>query len=126
MKRDNSIAAQSDQMLELCKALWKDYQARNVDYESLQIENYTRKFEVIKFPKALIAPILLKRTEPNIDDAKSLRVEINMYARKQRHFNSDEFKAEREADKLEEKEAIAILKKKGYRVMKRTIVYIDL
>ena len=126
MKKDNYTPAQSDQMLELCKALWKDYQARNVDYESLQIESYTRKFEVIKFPKALIAPILLKRTEPTIDDAKSLRVEINMYARKQRHFNSDEFKAEREADKLEEKEAIAILKKKGYRVMKRTIAYIDL
>jgi hypothetical protein len=126
MKRDNSIPVQSDQMLELCKELWKDYQTRIVDYESLQIESYTRKFEVTKFPKALIAPILLKRTEPISDDAKSLRVEINKYARKQRHFNSDEFKAEREADKLEEKEAIAILKKKGYRVMKRTIAYIDL
>jgi hypothetical protein len=75
MKRDNSIPVQSDQMLELCKELWKDYQTRIVDYESLQIESYTRKFEVTKFPKALIAPILLKRTEPISDDAKSLRVE---------------------------------------------------
>lgn len=109
-------------LLDLCTDIWEDYHREAVDYETLNLEIYTRGHAVSKFPKNLIAPVLLKRTAPTLLDAEALRVEINRWHTSKRN-PSPEARQER---LMEEKDAIAVLKKQGYRVMKRTIAYVDL
>lgn len=112
----------NDGMLQLCAAVWNDYRSGTVDYENLDVGKYSREYKVSKFPKSLIAPVLLKRAEPTSEDAAGLRIEINRYCNKLRRPS----KEEAETDMMEEQTAIAVLKKKGYRVMKKTVAYIDL
>lgn len=109
-------------LLSLCIEIWNDYHENRCDYETVQIEKYTREFSVAKFPRNLIAPVLLKRTEPTLEDANNLRVEINRYRNSKRNPDKEDVKAAM----LEEQAAIAVLKHKGYRVMKKTTAYIDL
>lgn len=109
-------------LLGLCTDIWEDYRAEVVEFESLNVEIYTRRHAVSKFPKILIAPVLLKRTAPTLLDAEALRVEINRWHTSKRNPSPEE----RQERLMEEKDAIAVLKKQGYRVMKRTIAYVDL
>lgn len=109
-------------MLQLCVEMWRGYLNGTLDYETLSVEEYSRRFSVSKFPKNLIAPVLLKRTEPTAEDAVNLRAEINRYRRLKRNPSKEEV----EAEAMEEQVAISVLKKRGFRVMKKTIAYIDL
>lgn len=115
-------AKEENRMRAMCLQIWADYQKMVVDYETLSIEKYSREYNVSKFPKNLIAPLLLKRTEPTEEDAKNLRIEINRWHTSKRNPDKEAVKE----SALEEQTAIAILKKKGYRVMKKTTAYIDL
>lgn len=105
------------------REIWRDYKTGKVDYETLKVYSYTRRFGVQQFPKSLIAPLLLKRTEPTDEDADMFRTELNQYVYSRRGKAGAEA---RMAELLDEKAAIALLKGKGYRVMKRTTAYIDL
>lgn len=119
---ENKILAEDNGMLQMCIEMWKDYHDGKTDYETMSIEKYSRQFSVSKFPKNLIAPILLKRAEPTLEDANNLRVEINRYRNNLRHPSKEDAKAAI----MEEQTAITVLKRKGYRVMKKTVAYIDL
>ena len=119
---ENKILPKRGDILSLCVQVWKDYHLKVVDYETLDLEKYTREFAVSKFPRSLIAPILLKRTEPTETDAANLRIEINRWHTSKRNPNKEDVKVAI----MEEQTAIATLKKKGYRVMKKTVAYIDL
>ena len=112
-----------DNILAMCREIWTDFKTGKIDYERLMLHVYTKKHSVQKFPKKFIAPVLVRKTEPTEADAEELRLEINHYVYGRRG------KAGLETAKLEamdEKMAIAVLKKKGYRVMKKTMAYIDL
>lgn len=122
MKENTNLEAVSNNLLRMCMEIWNDYHKNGCEYEDLGIEKYTRQFSVSKFPKNLIAPILLKRTEPTLKDANDLRIEINRYCNSKRNPGKEE--AAQSA--MEVQTAIAVLKQKGYRVMKKTIAYIDL
>lgn len=108
-------------LLPLCVEVWNDYRNGAVDYENLSVEKYSRKYETGKFPKNLIAPILLKRTEPTLEDANNLRIEVNRWHTSKRNPCKEELMQ----SAMEEQTAIAVLKHRGYRVMKKTIAYID-
>lgn len=118
---DKSTNTTSLKLLAMCEALWNEHRCEVFDYETLDMERYTRRFSVIKFPKNLIAPILLKRTEPTLEDAEELRAEINRWHTSKRNPTKEELKAAQ----MEIQTAIAVLKKKGYRVMKKTTAFID-
>lgn len=122
MKENTDLLEVSSNLLLLCIEIWKDYRNGAADYETLNVEKYSRQFSVSKFPKNLIAPILLKRAEPTLKDANDLRIEINRY----RNLKRNPGKEEVTQNVMEIQTAIAILKQKGYRVMKKTIAYIDL
>lgn len=107
--------------LPLCVEVWNDYRNGAVDYENLSVEKYSRKYAVSKFPRNLIAPILLKRAEPALEDADNLRMEVNRW----HHSKRSPSKEEAAWNAMEEQAAIAVLKHRGYRVMKKTIAYID-
>lgn len=113
---------ESTGLLPLCVEVWNDYRSGAVDYENLNVEKYSRKYETSKFPKNLIAPILLKRTEPTLEDANNLRIEINRWHTSKRNPCKEELIQ----SAMEEQTAIAVLKHRGYRVMKKTIAYIDI
>lgn len=119
---EDKILLEGNGMLQMCIEMWKDYHDGTADYETLSIEKYSRRFSVSKFPKNLIAPILLKRAEPTLEDANNLRIEINRWHTSKCNPNKEDVKAAI----MEEQTAIAVLKHKGYRVMKKTIAYIDL
>lgn len=106
----------------LCMNMWEDYHVGGKEYESMKLEEYTRKYSVGKFPKHLAAPMLLKRERPTEEDAFQLKQMINAYVRFRRGL---EGKKADEGDTAEQ-EAIGLLKGKGYRVMKQMAVYIDL
>lgn len=118
---ENENKKKSD-ILGMLKQLWHDYKNGVFDYETLQIEEYSKKYGVGKVPRSIIAPFLLKRTEPKEEDAERFRLDSNLYRKSKRYPNEEDAKQER----LTETEAIEILKRKGYRVMKRTIAYIDI
>lgn len=109
-------------VLQMCRKLWHDYQDGIIDYETLQVEEYAREYGVGKVPRHLLAPILLKRAEPIEEDAEKFKTEANLYRKLKRKPDQENEKQER----LTEAEAIELLKRKGYRVMKKTIAYIDL
>lgn len=110
-------------LLAMCREIWNDYKTGKADYETLHVNKYAAKHAVRQFPKKLIAPLLLARTEPTEEDVENFRIELNMYCYSKRGKQSAEEAKQAIAD---EKTAIAILKKKGYRVMKKTTAYIDL
>lgn len=112
----------TEKLLQMATDVWNDYKNGAVEYEDLDLVPYEKKYEAAHFPKVLLAPILLKRTAPTVTDAERLRIEINRYVNDHRNPDPETAKAER----LEEQTAIAILKGKGYRVMKKTYAYIDL
>lgn len=111
-----------ERMRRMCAAIWEDYRAGKADYETLDLGEYGRTFGVGKFPKCLIAPLMLKRTAPDAEDAIGLRVEINRYTYSKRNPDREELKREQ----IDVQTAVAMLKGKGYRVMKKTTAYIDL
>lgn len=114
---------ENSRLLKACREIWNDYKTGKADYETLCVYKYTRKYAVQQFPKNLIAPLLLKRTEPTEEDAENFRVELNLYRYSKRGKQGME---ETKQAAMDEKTAIAVLKKKGYRVMKKTTAYIDL
>lgn len=66
-------------LLAMCREIWNDYKTGKTDYETLHVNKYAAKHAVRQFPKKLIAPLLLMRTEPTEEDADNFRVELNMY-----------------------------------------------
>lgn len=105
------------------REIWRDYKMGKVDYETLRVYTYTKKYGVQQFPKNLIAPLLLKRSEPTDEDAGQFRAELNQYRNSRRGAAGAET---RMTEMMDEKMAVAMLKGRGYRVMKRTTAYIDL
>ena len=120
IKEANSV---NTGLLNMCQEIWNDYKTGKADYETLCVYKYTRKYAVQQFPKNLIAPLLLKRTEPTKEDVENFRIELNLYRYSKRGKQGME---EAKQAAMDEKTAIAVLKKKGYRVMKKTTAYIDL
>ena len=123
MNKTTSTPDSENGLLQVCREIWNDYKTAKIDYEKLNVYKYTRKYSVRHFPKNLIAPLLLKRTEPTGEDAEKFRIELNLYSYSKRGRQDAE---EARQAAMDEKTAIAVLKKKGYRVMKKTTAYIDL
>lgn len=102
------------------REIWNDFKTGKIEWEGLRVDKYVEKHSVRKFPKNLLAPLLLRRTEPTEQDIEGFRLDLNAYAREKRSKEGYVLSIE------DEKTAIAVLKKKGYRVMKKTTAYIDL
>ena len=106
-----------DNLMLAVREIWHDFKTGKIEWERLRVDRYIARYSVRKFPKNLIAPLLLKRTEPTEQDLEEFRLSLNAYAREKKSKEAYLGSVE------DEKTAIAILKKKGYRVMKKTTAY---
>lgn len=124
-QRPGDYPERTDALLEVLCEMWDDMRLHGLPFRSLDVEKYSRKYRVSKFPRKLAAPALSKGSRPTLDDAEELRTSINAWARIAKC--NTYLKGGRDTDDVpavSERQAIKALKRAGYIVLKRTETYI--
>lgn len=107
----------AEKLLLTLRHMWRDVRAGLVDAERVSVYKYADLYGSTSFPRRLAQPFIEQPAEPTLADADRLRQAINQYRNSKR---GPGYEALRESEVAE---AIALLKRRGYRVMKRMVTY---
>ena len=109
--------APAEKLLLTLWGMWSDVHVSAISAERVSVHKYAEPYGATCFPRRLAMDIIQRPTPPTLADADRLRQAINQYR------NSKRGPGYAARCTREVAEAIALLKRRGYRVMKRMVTY---
>ncbi len=114
-EKNTRDTSQNAALLAMLREIWDDCHAGRTVYDNLDMCAYAHRHACRQLPRFMVAALLTRDTPPTEADAEWIRTENNAYVYSSRRGMAGTIEG-----------AIALLKGRGYRVMKKTTAYIDL
>lgn len=107
----------AEKLLLTLRGMWSDVHVSAISPERVSVHKFADLYGASCFPRRLAMDIIQRPTPPTPADADHLRRAINQYRNAKRGPGHEARRASEVAA------AIALLKRRGYRVMRRKVTY---